>query len=1249
MMNTITKISDLPVSIKYKGERPGTPTPSSETPDEVPNSWSPGIYDPSSRSPVSPESRGSFGEVELELSGDGQRGHIPLEQASRLSRYIRVEIPISTLVTPRSSCSSESLPLGTYVRESTALAALMRAHEALAGSAKKQDFVEFALHDFVIYVDSSSYPNEMRPLHNLATKMAHDTFYFDGTLGIGSLRFRVRRIKFNELPIGNYGPENTAVGTNIWIRSAANLKRQIYYRLQKPALEYARFYEPFRWVANLAKHTVDFGDSMIEKHDPVTIGSFEASFSQWLKKTHGTSQSFSKWYSQRRSQDFRASIVANVEFIYKEMYGVLGPGKTKALQLFREIRSFSQYTLAAPLLPDGVICPTVVTPFVKKCFGHTKLAHMFQLVGRDAEQEISQQSNAAPEQPLLPGIPGPPSVKPSRKGLVDKHAIDLIQPGDVIATHHDDESTGTSWKRDTAASVADDDRWFGLVQKIHTSGKGYRTFDVIWLYRPVDTPCGKMKYPWSNELFLSSHCSCKEGRSARVGEDEVLGTPLIHWFGSPDDCRGEFFVRQTYFVDQRRWVALAESHKKCIHAERSLALSRGDTILAVLSPARAAAEPCEVLDIFHQGSAVLVRLRKLPRRVDVDPAAAASRPNELVYPEDGQHEVVTEVSLLAVTGRCIVRIFSPLEPIPSPYNRNGAANVFFITHKLAVRQNKSEFIPFGDGSQSSIKQGFDPKSPVQKLRGLDLFCGGGNFGRGLEEGGAVEMRWANDLWDRAIHTYMANSPSLEPVHPFLGSIDDLLRNAIEGNFGPSVPRPGEVDFISAGSPCQGFSLLTSDKTTPRQQKNQSLVAAFATAVDFYRPKFGILENVLSIVQTGEKRSEDLLSQLICTIVGLGYQTQLIIGDAWSYGAPQSRSRVFLYFAEPALRLPNPPLPSHSHPSNIRPRGLGRMSNGEEYDRRSFLPTAFKFVSAGEATAGLPDIGDGKPDCCVPFPDHRLSYGVTAKTRHQICQIPTHPFGMSFAKVWDNGKGVMTPAERELFPSQGKSRVKSNSKGWGRIHPRFLFSTIATSCSPTDARVGRQLHWREDRPTTVMEARRAQGFPDEEVLLGTLGQQWKLIGNSVARQMALALGLQLREAWVGSLLDETSQTSQASTAEEQVDVAVWQDSMLLLPENTENGSTTDEDDNERDEWPTDFPQQTVLEPTVVEPVAVSQEKGTKKRRASTDLSRDASPQQISSQASVSGDSSLLDNTTWEATTGVTVFQLPFGDDIEDGLA
>jgi hypothetical protein len=45
----------------------------------------------------------------------------------------------------------------------------------------------------------------------------------------------------------------------------------------------------------------------------------------------------------------------------------------------------------------------------------------------------------------------------------------------------------------------------------------------------------------------------------------------------------------------------------------------------------------------------------------------------------------------------------------------------------------------------------------------------------------------------------------------------------------------------------------------------------------------------------------------------------------------------------------------------------------------------------------------------------------------------------------------------------------------------------------------------------MEARRAQGFPDEEVIIGRPADQWKIIGNSVARQVALALGMQIRVA------------------------------------------------------------------------------------------------------------------------------------------
>ena len=87
-------------------------------------------------------------------------------------------------------------------------------------------------------------------------------------------------------------------------------------------------------------------------------------------------------------------------------------------------------------------------------------------------------------------------------------------------------------------------------------------------------------------------------------------------------------------------------------------------------------------------------------------------------------------------------------------------------------------------------------------------------------------------------------------------------------------------------------------------------------------------------------------------------------------------------------------------------------------------------------------------------------------------------------------------------------------GWGRCRPGGLLSTVTTNQSVTDCKSSSQLHWREERPLTLMEARRAQGLPDGEVLLGGVRDRWKAVGNSVAREVSLALGLALREAIFG---------------------------------------------------------------------------------------------------------------------------------------
>jgi DNA (cytosine-5)-methyltransferase 1 len=697
--------------------------------------------------------------------------------------------------------------------------------------------------------------------------------------------------------------------------------------------------------------------------------------------------------------------------------------------------------------------------------------------------------------------------------MASGEVVRKIKPGDTVSTRRDGEKSGSVWKRELANSFLDVDRWFAIVQKVHEDGNGGREFEVLWYYRAVDTICGLMKYPWQNELFLSDHCSCSERHKIR--HDEILGTHTVD-FGGDSATKSEFFCRQTYLTVQKRWVTLKDAHFPCSHirsrhqTKSSSSYQHGDTVLLQLQPGSSISEPCEITRISKGDNNTHLRCRRLLRRRDIDPNTPSCAPNELVY----SHEY-TVCSMNQVVANCHVRVFRHDAAIPTPYDRSGVGGFFYITHEVLP---SGVCVPLQTFPRF-LRQGYDPTVAVPQLRGLDLFCGGGNFGRGLEEGGAVTMDWANDYDAHAIHTYMANCRHPTLMSPFLGSIDDFQRHAIAGKFSKAVPTIGTVDFISGGSPCPGFSILTNNKTTDAQRKNQSLVAAFASCIDLYRPKFGLLENVPGIVQAKSNREQDVLSQLVCAIVGMGYQAELFFIHSSSYGSAQRRPRVFLMFAAPNVKLPSKPQQTHSFPPEASTRTLGRLATGDalaEVDRPRATP--FEFVTARQATSGLPKIYDGQPDTCIPYPDHRLPRGLTRSQRSRISLIPTRPWGMSFRKASE----FLTPADQLVFSRGGETvaPAKPNScdktsSAYGRIFPNLPIGTITTSQSPGDRKHGNQLHWDENRAISIMEARRAQGFLDDEVILGTPPRQYKIVGNSVAREVALALGLSIREAWVES--------------------------------------------------------------------------------------------------------------------------------------
>jgi site-specific DNA-cytosine methylase len=393
----------------------------------------------------------------------------------------------------------------------------------------------------------------------------------------------------------------------------------------------------------------------------------------------------------------------------------------------------------------------------------------------------------------------------------------------------------------------------------------------------------------------------------------------------------------------------------------------------------------------------------------------------------------------------------------------------------------------------------------EKLAGLSLFSGCGNLDKGLEEGGAVEFNTAVEMCPEAVHTLHANARQPEKLKLWLGSVDDYLKSLLTYKDTQLVAHIGDVAVIAAGSPCPGFSTLQQDWLSTKSLRNASHVTTFCSFVETYRPKYALLENVVNMACTRVGYEEErVLSQIIACLVSMGYQVQQFIMSAWNYGSPQHRSRLILSIAAPGLPLLTPPPVTHSHPKGYRSRTIGDLLNGQKFGAQDEGPAPLPFVSALKATAHLPNIGTGAVKGCIKYPDHRLYRPINLKERTIIKHIPKNP----------PGQGLAEASKLGLVPHELYANRKEIGQAYKRIKKDGLFPTVITRPSPHDARAGPGVHWAQDRPITIEEARIIQGIPPKEVIIGSTSEQIKQVGNAVDRRVSEQLGLALRRAIEG---------------------------------------------------------------------------------------------------------------------------------------
>ncbi|KAL8658922.1 MAG: hypothetical protein Q9226_000713 [Calogaya cf. arnoldii] len=968
--------------------------------------------------------------------------------------------------------------------------------EASRSASDDDEFISVDLENFSIYrphqvmarkaskIGTSGLKEKTRSGELASLQDLHDrgssSFCFDGVLRFGQdgqRREYVQGVPFETLSIGAYEEiVSPTVGSNIWLQSFAGKASNVWYRLQSPSNEYARYHKPFLWLADLAKHVVD----CMYTHNSIRLWDFKSAFASWLAGTYSLDDKYLSWRSAHARADFRQIVAAHATFLYNQA-GQLGAHYI-GQPLWSEIDPAALTAVPRQISQRSA---TVVTPYVYKCFSHMPWAKFLDPITSqdDHEKGVSRSSLQHHK-------------SPHERITISEGAV---KTGDIVAIPSD---TDTDWK-------TEDQYWYAYVQSRKVTDQGQQ-LGLIWLYRPADTACQNMKYPYPQELFMSDHCNCED---AAIYASEVAHKVRVALFRPLlEPSQAAFFIRQKYDNAESCWTTLqiSDFHCQCGKKRDSSrhTYSIGDTVLVRGILTKETLEPVVLLENTTNQAVGKVRVRKLLRKRN-DYGDTNAPPNELVYTA---REDFCNIS--TITRRCYVRFYTPYDQncgsVPAPYNRSGTGDCYYILwEESALGELRLVRQPW-----PVMKQGFDPlAAPSQKpLRGLDIFCGGGNLGRGLEESQAVKNEWAVDYFNEAIHTYHTNMQ--HPAQLYNGSVNDYLFQAINARGSGKIAQKGQVEFIAAGSPCQGFSVANHRYSSDQSLLNMSLVASVVAFVDFYRPKYVVMENVLGMANCGPKRAGqgNVFAQVLCALVGLGYQLRPMILDAWNFGAPQGRTRLFISAAAPGLiPLARPP-PSHSHPDTVIGRSLGKTANGLSFGSREWEPTPFEYVTIGEATKDLPENIDART-ACIPYPDHRVTNNLSALDNVRLRCVPRFPPGQTFVK--SSAEGWQPPPQMAAWHWDSKIRGSITSMAYQRAKCNALLPTVTTTNQPGEALTGSALHWDAHRCLTVMEARRAQGYPDDEVIVGTPSMQWKIVGNSVARQPATALGVCLREAWLAN--------------------------------------------------------------------------------------------------------------------------------------
>ncbi len=354
---------------------------------------------------------------------------------------------------------------------------------------------------------------------------------------------------------------------------------------------------------------------------------------------------------------------------------------------------------------------------------------------------------------------------------------------------------------------------------------------------------------------------------------------------------------------------------------------------------------------------------------------------------------------------------------------------------------------------------------ARKFTSLSFFSGALGLDLGLERAGFTTLS-TSEIDKSAQKTIQANRPNV----PVLGDIRDYTARDIRNAAG--LRKNERVDLVAGGPPCQAFS--SAGKRRGFEDDRGNVFLHYVKLALELSPKFIVIENVRGLLSAPlkhrphqergdgypeldvEEQPGGALRHVLTMLDEGGYASAFNLYNAANFGAPQIRERVILIASRSGQRVP------YLVPTNSADPEFG-------------LPP---WRSFRDATVGL----DEASAEYVKFPEKRLKYYRKLKAGENWKSLP---------------EALQKEAMGRSFYAQGGKTGFFRRLAWDKPAPTLVTHPAMPA---TDL-----AHPVENRPLSIQEYRRLQGFPDDWVLCGKLLDKYKQIGNAVPVPLGEAVG------------------------------------------------------------------------------------------------------------------------------------------------